>query len=194
MKTNKLRNLLDFIYAGEGLKRTVRHSWLSSGRRESVAEHTWRMAVMAIVLVPELDERVNLEKLLSIILVHDLAEAATGDRPAFKKSLVNKHDLEHEGLKQIIKRLPLKTQKHLLDLWSEFEDGVSIEAKIAHALDKTEVIIQHNQADLKTWTKKERLPAYSTEYGLTYATFNKVFREFRDLVRVDTAKKLGVTL
>ena len=176
------------------MKRELRHSWLSNGRRESVAEHTWRMAMMAIVLIPQLDEQINLERLLEMILIHDLPEVYVGDRPVFKKQQGNKYLLEKKALEKMTKNLPIQTGKHLLDIWLEFEVNVTLEAKIAHALDKMEVIIQHNQADIKTWTKIEQTPAYSTEYGNVQCDFNKVFKELRSLIRQDTAKKLNPKL
>ena len=80
---NNLRSALQLIKLGEGLKKELRHSWLSDGRRESVAEHTWRVALMAMALESSLPQKVNSEKLLKMIIIHDLVEAYATDIPAF---------------------------------------------------------------------------------------------------------------
>ncbi|MBN8999319.1 MAG: HD domain-containing protein, partial [Rhizobiales bacterium] len=66
--------LLEFFALAERLKMELRHSWLSNGRQESVAEHTWLMALMAITLAPTLEHPVDLGHVLKLIIVHDLAE------------------------------------------------------------------------------------------------------------------------
>ena len=69
---NQLSGILNCLHQSEGLKRELRHSWLSNGRRESVAEHTWRMALMAIVLHKEVDSNIDISHTLKMIIVHDL--------------------------------------------------------------------------------------------------------------------------
>ena len=193
MKKTYLPQLLDFIKMSEGLKTLTRHSWLSSGRRESVAEHTWRMAMMVLVLVPELQLTYNLDKLLTMILIHDVPEIEAGDTPAFKKH-TNKHALEKKALVALTVNLPVVTRQKFMELWLEFEANQTIEAQIAHALDKLEVLIQHNQAATKTWSKKERTPQYSIYYGDEFCEFNQTLKLLKQLVRVDTAQKLGMKI
>ncbi len=95
----QLKNVLELIKLGEKLKMELRHSWLSNGRRESVAEHTWRLALMAMAIEPYLPNQVNSEKLLKMIIIHDLVEAYAKDIPAFEtmnnneaKALKHKND------------------------------------------------------------------------------------------------------
>ena len=68
-------NILQVIALAEKLKYEMRHSWLSNGRQESVAEHTWRMSLMAILVEPYLDQKVNIEKLLKMVIIHDLVRS-----------------------------------------------------------------------------------------------------------------------
>ena len=75
---------LGFLSLAERLKRELRHSWLSDGRRESVAEHTWFMALMALLTHRRLEQPVSLERVLSMAIVHDLAEVEVGDIPYFE--------------------------------------------------------------------------------------------------------------
>jgi|SRR3989344_3203859 len=194
MKKTNLSVLLNFIKTAEGLKTLTRHSWLSNGRRESVAEHTWRMAIMTLVLLPELKLNVSSERLLKMVLIHDLPEIEVGDTPAFKQKPANKHVLEKNGLEKIIAKLPAIIRQELMELWLEYEKNETVEAHIAHALDKLEVLIQHNQAATKTWSKKERTPQYSIQYGDEFCEFNQTLKNFKQLVRVDTAQKLEMKI
>lgn len=154
--------ILDFLKLSEGLKRELRHSWLSDGRRESVAEHSWQMALMAILVHPHLDEPVDLGRTLEMIVVHDLVEALVGDVPYFdtseRKQL--KQQREAAAILEIEARLGPPTGERIKSLFLEFEARATPEARFAGALDNLEVQIQHNLADFSTWT-----PA---EYALIY--------------------------
>ncbi len=151
----------------EKLKCELRHSWLSSGRQESVPEHTWQMCVLACMIAPHLERPVVLERVLKIILVHDLVEAVTGDIPYFESSdrQKDKAAAERRAIEQIRDTLPAPFSDEARALWLEFEDQQSPEAKLAGALDYLEVQMQHNVADFSTWE--------AAEYELV---FTKMFR------------------
>lgn len=195
MKLNeaKLRNLLDFIHEVEKLKMVMRHSWLSNGRRESVAEHTWRNATMAMVIAPELEEKVDIGHTVQMILVHDLAEIYTGDRPAWKSKDINKSTLEAKGLNQLTEKLSSSLRQQITSLWREYEKNKTPEAHLAKAVDKLEVLIQHNQASLKTWNKTERKKEVALYHGDKFCEYDPTIKALKDLVRKDTLKKLMVT-
>jgi len=154
--------ILDFLKLSEGLKRELRHSWLSDGRRESVAEHSWQMALMAILVHPHLDAPVDLGRTLEMIVVHDLVEALVGDVPYFDTSERKrlKQQREAEAIAEIEARLGPPTGARIKELFLEFEARQTAEARFAGALDNLEVQIQHNLADFSTWT--------DAEYALIY--------------------------
>src|SRR5512146_3231557 len=81
MSPSDLTGVLDFLRAAERLKNVTRSAWTSEGRRESVAEHSWRLCLMAMVLRPGFPE-VDFARLLQMCLIHDLGEAIGGDVPA----------------------------------------------------------------------------------------------------------------
>ncbi|WP_199559636.1 HD domain-containing protein [Paracoccus sediminilitoris] len=141
----------------ENLKTEMRHSWLSNGRRESVAEHTWMMSVAAVLMAPHLQHPVDLGQTLKLIALHDIAEAINGDIPYFEESARKNTKLadETEAMETMRGMLPAASGKLLLELWREYEDCETEEAKFARALDKLEVQHQHNLADLQTWTEQE---------------------------------------
>ena len=81
----EIRALLKALAAAEQLKNNTRHSWTSAGRHESVAEHSWRLALMAYFVKDEYPE-LDMDKVIRMCLIHDLGEAFTGDIPAFVKT------------------------------------------------------------------------------------------------------------
>ena len=159
--------IVDVLSLVEKLKTEMRHSWLSNGRQESVAEHTWMMSVAAVLMAPYLQHPVDLGQTLKLIALHDIAEAITGDIPYFEESARKNTKLadEAEAMEQMQRMLPTASGKLLLELWREYEDCETQEAKFARALDKLEVQHQHNLADLKTWTEQE--------FGLVYTKMDR---------------------
>lgn len=183
-------SILASLKLSEGLKRELRHSWLSDGRRESVAEHCWSMAFLGMLIHPHLEKPVSLEKCLKMILIHDLVEAEAGDIPFFEKSdrQLAKRELESAAMKSISKILPESAAGEVSALWHEFEDCTSLEAKFVKALDNLEVQIQHNLADISTWQ--------AIEYDLVYIKIDKhcahdsFLKSFCDSVKGEAEKKL----
>ena len=187
---NSINKILSFLSFSERLKIEMRHSWLSNGRRESVAEHTWQMALMAILLHHYLKDPINISKMLKMILIHDLVEGEVGDIPFFEESERSncKVDRENQAIKNIRASLPNKIGQEIFDLWHEFEDRTSSEAKFAKALDNLEVQIQHNLASFDTW-----LPV---EYELVYTkmdescSHDEFLIEFCDAVKMAAEEKM----
>jgi putative hydrolases of HD superfamily len=158
---------LAFLPLAERLKRELRHSWLSDGRRESVAEHTWFIALMALLTHRRLEESMNLERVLAMTIVHDLAEVEVGDIPCFETGdrKTNKAELELAAIERIATMLPAPEGEMVKQLWLEFEDGKTPEARFVRALDHLEVQVQHNLADLSTWEP--------VEHGLVYTKMDE---------------------
>lgn len=159
--------IVDALTLAENLKTELRHSWLSNGRRESVAEHTWLMSLAAILMAPHLEHSVDLGRTLKLIAVHDIAEAVTGDIPSFEDSARKDTKLADEtaAMERIRAMLPAASGDLMLSLWREYEDGETAEAKFARAIDKLEVQHQHNLAALDTWTEPE--------FGLVYTKMDR---------------------
>lgn len=183
----KIINLLSFLQDLEKLKNTLRHSWTSSGRHESVAEHTFQMTLMAFILQEEFPE-MNMTKVIEMCLIHDLGEVYHGDTPAFVKKAEEILD-ERKGLVKLVACLPQSMQQKILDLWDEFEAQTTLESKLAKALDKMEVLIQHNLSDISTWIPVEY------EYNVTYAekkcSFHPFIKTLRAKIREITEAKIS---
>ena len=144
MDETELDGTIAFLALVERLKDTLRNSRTSTGRTESTAEHTWRLALMALLLGPELG--VDASRLLRICLVHDLAEAVTGDLPAPAPRRAGvKQAREREALATLTMTLPSRQRADLFALWEEYETGSTPEGRLAKGLDKLETILQHAQ-------------------------------------------------
>ena len=147
------RSLLDFMNLAEKLKCRLRHSWTSDGRQESVAEHTFRLCMFAWLVRDEI-EGVDMDRVMQLCLFHDIGEAVTGDIPAFEKTEEDRRR-ERDVLREIPSRLPKKQKSELESILNELEENKTPEAKLLHALDKMEALIQHNEASIDTWLPLE---------------------------------------
>ena len=104
----EIRAFLDFLNIAEKLKCNTRHSYTSSGRHESVAEHSWRLALMAYLVKDEFPET-DMDKVIRMCLFHDIGEAVTGDIPAFEKTSQDE-SAEETAVSQVLEHLPAPYQ------------------------------------------------------------------------------------
>ena len=181
-----VRMLLDFMSLAEKLKCNTRHSWTSDGRHESVAEHTCRLCVFAW-LVKEEFPQLSMDHVMKLCLFHDLGEAVTGDVPCFEKKDCHR-EAEDEGIKKAASMLPEKYEKELLEMFRELDENKTEEAKLVHALDKMEAVIQHNQAPIDTWIPLEY--DLQLKYGQEQAKAFPYLAELRRAVEEDTRRKI----
>lgn len=188
---DQLKNVLEVLALAERLKFELRHSWLSNGRQESVAEHTWRMSLMVVLLEPYLDNELDTARTLKMVIVHDLVEAEAGDVPAFEVTTAKAKELKQAKELQAIENLRLKLGngigQHVYELWHEFEEKKTYEAKVANALDKLEVQIQHNHADISTWLEVEQELAFLMG---THTSFDTCLTQFKELIEELAVQKM----
>jgi putative hydrolase of HD superfamily len=146
MQAPEIEGTLEFLRAAEALKTAHRSGWTSAGEPESVAEDSWRLCLMALVLHPAFPE-VDFARLVKICIVHDLGEAIGGDVPAPEQALRggSKAADERRDLLQLVAPLPAPVRDEITALWDEYEAAATPEARLAKALDKLETILQHTQ-------------------------------------------------
>jgi putative hydrolase of HD superfamily len=164
----KPEKVIEFLKITEKLKCNTRHSWTSTGRRESVAEHSFQLMVLAWSVKDEFPD-IDMEKVMKMCLFHDFGEAITGDIPSFEKTTKDEK-IEEEAVFKALEILPEEQRKELVTLFEEMNDLNTKEAKLYKALDKMEAVIQHNEASLETW-----LPL---EYELQFTYGEKETQEF----------------
>ena len=184
MRAEEIEGVLTFLRAAERLKTVMRSGWTSDGQQESVAEHTWRLCLMAMLLYGH-TPGIDLARLLKMCLIHDLGEAIGGDVPApAQKAGASKADRERSDLVQLIAPLPPALQQEIIDLWDEYEAAGSPEAKIAKGLDKLETILQHTQG--KNPANFDY--AFNLEYGLRYTAADPIMSALRQRLDEETAR------
>lgn len=181
------KEFLDIIHVCEGLKNVTRHCDTSSGRKESVAEHCWRLSLMATLLQEQFPD-CDMDRVTQMCLVHDLGELFTGDVPAFRKT-DDDRVRERALYRDWVDALPEPLRNRLSALCAELESGETGEAKLCRALDRLEALIQHNEADIASWLPLE----YDLQqtYGLRDCAFDPWVNALRQLVLKESLDKIA---
>lgn len=178
--------LLDMLHTAEKLKDTTRHCYTSGGRHESVAEHSWRLALMAYWMKDEFPE-LDMDRVIRMCLIHDLGECFTGDIPVFLKTQANEAR-EDALLNQWVNSLPERIAGEMRSLFREMNERTTKEAKLYKALDGLEALISHNESDISTWQPNEY------ELQLNYAwdrmAFSPYLMALREQIRQDSMEKI----
>ena len=181
------REFLDMLHVAEILKDTPRHCTTSKRRTESVAEHSWRIALMAFWLRGEFPE-LDIDRVVRMCLIHDLGECFTGDIPTFLKTDVDR-DTEDSLLAQWVKTLPPAVSEEMQSLYAEMDAQETPEAKLYKALDKLEALIQHNESPLDTWAENEY--ELNKTYALDTVRFSGWLTALRQEILADTLEKIA---
>jgi putative hydrolases of HD superfamily len=182
MKENNSGNLekiFNFLHKIENLKSTYRYNKTSTGEKESSADHSWRLALTTFIIADELKLKLDINKSIKIALVHDLAEALTGDIDAIliaegKVSAEDKNRQELKAIENLKETLPENIGNEISNLWQEYEDGKTQEAKFVKALDKIETLTQLAESGYKIYDKPEFIANYA----------NKAVKKFPELTEM----------
>jgi len=137
--------ILDFFKTAANLKKISRQGWidkLSLDNPESVADHSYSMAVISMV-ISDLGNY-NSEKIIKMVLLHDIAESKIGDYTPEQLSKEKKTELENNAFNEIIKNLPNLIKSQYLQIWQEYQENTSPESKLVHQIDKLEMVLQAN--------------------------------------------------
>ncbi|MBA4138812.1 MAG: phosphohydrolase [Opitutus sp.] len=182
MSPDEISGLLAFLRHAERLKTVTRTSWTSEGKQESTAEHTWRMGLFALSLKPWFPE-LDFERVLALVLVHDLGEAINGDISAVVQAgAPPKLEQERQDLRQLLAPAPEPVRSQTLAWWEEYNAATTPEAKFVKAVDKLETILQHNQG---------RNPAdfdyaFNVPYGQKFTAHHPVIVQLRAILDAET--------
>lgn len=150
---NSLQNQLEFIKEIDKVKYITRKTKLfGSDRHENDAEHSWHLALMAIVLAEHSDEPVDLLKVIKMVLIHDIVEIDAGDIFLYNSEVSHDNTAnERLAAERIFGLLPAHQTADLLSVWEEFEEGKTAEAKFARAMDRLEPLLQNLSNNGGTW-------------------------------------------
>lgn len=164
METNRLLQQVEFIKEIDKLKYIQRKTKLfNSNRCENDAEHSWHLAMMTIVLAEHANQPVDILKVLKMVLIHDIVEIDAGD--TFIYDTVKNHDNTEEELsaaRRIFGLLPAAQAKEFIEIWLEFEKGMTEEAKFAKSMDRFEPLLQNTSNNGGTWAE------YNVGYDTVY--------------------------
>ena len=177
---------LEILHVAERLKDTPRHCTTSKRRTESVAEHSWRVALAAFLLrdrFPELD----MDRVVAMALIHDLGECFTGDIPTFVKTDGDRA-VEDTLLGRWVASLPPEVSTEMASLFREMDAQETQEAKIYKSLDKLEALIQHNESPIDTWSDNEY--DLNKVYAFDTVAFSPWLTALRKEILKDTLEKI----
>lgn len=149
----RLKKQLDFILQADAEKEIERRTLISSGKRfENDSEHAWHMALMAILLSEYANEKIDVLKTVSMILIHDIVEIDAGDTYCYDYELgKSQREREVKAADRIYALLPDDQAKKLRALWDEFEANDTPEANFAHAMDCLQPTMLNNATDGVMW-------------------------------------------
>ncbi len=163
---------LNILSRAAVLKTTTRHCQTQENRLESVADHSWRTALMAMLLSKEPEfQDTDMNKVIRMCLIHDLGEAFTGDIPTFEKT-ASDGEREETLFLSWVSSFPAAQKREWLELLNEMRQLQTREAQTYKALDKLEAVISHNESDISTWLPLEY------DLQLTYGKENVQFSEY----------------
>ena len=164
--------LLKILSQAARLKTTTRHCYTGVDRKESVADHSWRIALMAMLMTGIEEFRdLDMDRVIRMCLIHDLGESFTGDIPTFEKT-EGDADVEDDLFRKWVESFPEPQRTEWQGLLTEMEAQETKEAKLYKALDKLEALISHNESDISTWLPLEY------DLQLTYGRENMQFSEY----------------
>ena len=177
LEKNQLLNLLSFFRIVCNLKTIKRSGWIHKSNitsPESVADHSYSMCMMSMILA----EIINLDTghIMKMVIIHDLAESLVGDHMPDGISSEEKQLVEDKAMKKIISKLPNSLRKNYLNLWNEYNDNITVNAKFVHSMDKLEMVLQAKEYEFEGYPKELLQPFIksATDY-ISNERFDLVF-------------------
>ena len=176
----RLQKQLDFALEIDKEKNILRQTHLSgNGRRENDAEHAWHMAVMAILLSEYANEKVDVLKVVSLLLVHDLVEIYAGDTFAYdEEGKKTQREREAAAAERLYSQLPEDLAGKMRSLWDEFEEWGSAESRFAHTLDNFQPLLLQHASSGRAWREGGRRLSEVLERNARSAEGSRTLWEF----------------
>ena len=154
----EVTQILDFMVEIEKLKGVLRKSRpVGLKRHENSGEHSWHVCISALMLKDYADESINIDRVIKMLLIHDLGEIDAGDKIVYESETVEQKNKEWSGVKRVLDMLPNRQGEEYLALWEEFELGESADAKYAKAIDRIPPLLHNINDDGYGW-KKHNIP------------------------------------
>lgn len=190
LEKNQLLNLLSFFRIVCNLKTIKRSGWIHKSNitsPESVADHSYSMCMMSMILA----EIINLDSrhIMKMVIIHDLAESLVGDHMPDDISSEEKQLVEDKAMKKIISKLPNSLRKNYLNIWNEYNDNITVNAKFVHNMDKLEMALQAKEYEFEGYPKELLQPFIksATDY-ISNERFDLVFEILQAII--DDSKRI----
>ena len=154
---DRLQQQMNFILEVDKLKKITRQTYLSDGsRKENDTEHSWHLALMCALLAEHDREKIDVLKTMKMVLIHDIVEIDAGDTYAYDTAgNTTKREREVKAAERIFHLLPPDQAEEMRNLWEEFEEGQTPEAKFALTLDKVQPVMLNDASGGKSWREHE---------------------------------------
>ena len=171
--------ILDFFQIASSLKKIPRQGWIDKlglSAPESVADHCYSMALMSMIIsdIEEYDS----EKILKMVLIHDLAESITGDLTPEQINKERKRRYEDKSFLEIIQKFPEPLRKKYLEIWKEYQENTTKEANLVHQIDKLEMVLQAKIYEKEGHSKEKLKPFFeSAKEEITNPKLKELFRK-----------------
>lgn len=180
---SRLKKQIDFLIEIDKVKNIFRMTYVTDkSRKENDAEHSWHLGIMAFLLSEYVKEEIDINKVIKMVLIHDLVEIYAGDTFAFdEKANIGKYEREKECAEKIFGMLPEDQAQEFHDLWEEFEECETIEAQYGAMLDRLHPLLLNYATEGGSWT--EHNITVEQIYKRNQITFDKGPKEFQDLVK-----------
>lgn len=173
---SRLEQQIAFIVEIDKVKQIFRQNYLADGtRKENDAEHSWHIALMAVLLQEYADDTVDISKVMTMVLIHDLVEIDAGDTYAYdEEGARTKRDREVQAAERIFGLLPKDQGLYFRSLWDEFEEYETADARYAHLLDNFQPFLLNDASKGISWVehqvKKEQIYKRNEKTGTTSPT------------------------
>ena len=169
--------ILDFLKDASNLKNIPRQGWidkLSITNPESVADHSYSMSIMAMI-ISDL-ENYDSEKILKMVLLHDLAESKIGDFTPGQISKDEKEKIENQAFREIIEKLPNSIKLEYAEIWKEYQNQISVESQFVHRIDRLEMALQAKMYE-KSGSSKENIATFlqTAKSDITHPKLKELF-------------------
>jgi len=193
MDQKSTKQVLEFLHQIEQLKKTIRFDSVRNALNESVADHSWRLAMMTFLIAEELNLKIDKCKAVKLSLIHDLGAYAQGD--VDHRKIVSGEILKNEqqkaekmGIDKLKKLLPVSLGRDLISLWDELESGLSQEAKFVRALEKLETLSHIYEAGYQTYDQLEQIPNYANKAVKNFPILTEMLREIKKQLKLEFEK------
>ncbi|MEK7063399.1 MAG: HD domain-containing protein [Patescibacteria group bacterium] len=186
MQPQEIKDILAFLEESKALQSVERYGVSLRGAKNTVAEHSWRLGLMVLILCSKYQLKLDMSRALSLALIHDMAEAKTGDIDAYAQmnggpdALSKKAAAEDAAMQSMTKGLSFGS--HLYDLWREYEDQATVEAKFIKALDRIEGFLHIAEDGVSVYIPKEFHADYADKAVAAFDATAEHFPELKGLL------------